>query len=292
MSNSKRHHFIPKFFIKGFTGPDGKVAVFNKIKNELDPIRKSPRQIFFEWNRNTFQVNGEKTDYVEKLYQFTEDQFAPLYKKIIRKDYKIRTQDFFPIIHFIGNCHYRVPSQDDSAEQRIFNSTNQELFLKILKKGSNEEAPKEMYERIRNDKSFIESTKLMLSVADFLNADLPSNFSNWKIYEAASEVQLHLIGDNPVVQKDSNYSNLFKSDFMFPLSSGKTLYHVNGNPIREMKPENRVAADLLLFIQSDKYVCGPDDSFLNAIAQKAKAYDNKEGIKYLKNQVFEAFGKN
>lgn len=289
MSISQRHHFIPKFFIKGFSGKDGKVAVFNKITNQLETVRKSPKQIFYEWNRNTFDVNGEKTDYVEKLYQFSEDQFAPLYKKIIRDNYKIQTQDFFPIIHFIGNCHYRVPSQDEAAEQRIFNSTNQDLFLKLLEPGKNKEAPNDLYKKIRNDSSFIESSKLMLSVSDFIKADLTSNFSNWKIYEAATDVQLHLIGDNPVILKNSESSNLFKNELLFPLSSGKTIYHVNGRSIKEMKPENRVAADILMFIQSDKYVCGPDQNYLGAIAEKAKIYKNEEGIKYLKNQVFEIF---
>lgn len=292
MTISKRHHFIPKFFIKGFTGSDGKLAVFNKTKNQLESSRKSPKQIFYEWNRNTFEVNGEETDYVENLYKFSEDQFAPLHKKIISKDYKIQTEEFFPIIHFLGICHYRVPSQDERAENKIKNSTNDELFFKILKKGSNEEASKDLYERIRNDSSFIESSKMMLAVSDFIKADLPSNFSDWKIYEAATNVRLHIVGDNPVILNTEKDPNLYKNELVFPLSNGKTLYHVNGKSIKEITPEHRVCADILMFIQSERYVCGPDNKYLGTIAHMSNLYNNPNGIKYLKEKVFEIFREN
>ncbi len=44
---TKRHHYIPEFFIEGFVGEDGKLAVFNKETGKLDKLRKSPKQVFF-----------------------------------------------------------------------------------------------------------------------------------------------------------------------------------------------------------------------------------------------------
>lgn len=46
MEITKRHHYIPEFFIKEFAGEDGKLAVFNKEIGKLDKLRKSPKQIF------------------------------------------------------------------------------------------------------------------------------------------------------------------------------------------------------------------------------------------------------
>ena len=36
MNITKRHHYIPEFWIKGFVGEDGFVSVFNKDKGELE----------------------------------------------------------------------------------------------------------------------------------------------------------------------------------------------------------------------------------------------------------------
>ena len=84
MSISKRHHYIPEFFIKGFAGEDRLLSVYNKQTAKLEPKRRSPKQIFFEWNRNTFSLNGEDSDFVEKLYQNREDKFSKTYKKIMK----------------------------------------------------------------------------------------------------------------------------------------------------------------------------------------------------------------
>jgi hypothetical protein len=57
MSVTKRHHYIPEFFIKDYVGDDKMVSVYNKITGKLDNLIKSPKQVFFEWNRNTFKIN-------------------------------------------------------------------------------------------------------------------------------------------------------------------------------------------------------------------------------------------
>ena len=46
------------------------ISVFNKETWKLDNNRKSPKQVFFEWNRNTFNINGK--DYDTALLYFGE----------------------------------------------------------------------------------------------------------------------------------------------------------------------------------------------------------------------------
>jgi len=69
MNLSQRHHYLPEVYLKGFTGNDGQLAVYDIRKKELKKGRFSPKQVFFEWNRNTFEIHSEKTDFLEISYR-------------------------------------------------------------------------------------------------------------------------------------------------------------------------------------------------------------------------------
>lgn len=48
MAKSKRHHYIPQFFLRGFTNEAGEYFIYDKIKDE---IRKSkPINTFLKIN--------------------------------------------------------------------------------------------------------------------------------------------------------------------------------------------------------------------------------------------------
>lgn len=123
MSITKRHHYIPVFFIKGYVGDDKMVSVYNKITGKLDNLRKSPKQVFLNGNRNTFKINGEDSDLFEKLYQFGETKFSKTYKKITgnRETFEFNAFEKLHLMYFISQLHWRVPNQDI-------------LFLEYIKK--------------------------------------------------------------------------------------------------------------------------------------------------------------
>ncbi len=54
MATSKRHHYLPQFYLRGFTDNKGEFYVFDK---QTEEIRKSnPLNSFFENHRNTANV--------------------------------------------------------------------------------------------------------------------------------------------------------------------------------------------------------------------------------------------
>lgn len=290
---SQRHHYIPQFMIKGFIGEDQKLAIFNKVKGKLDVLRKSPSQIFFEWNRNTFEINGEVSDFVEELHRFGESQFAPVYKKISQQNgsQPLNAKDLFALISFIGVTHWRVPKKDKEVALYLSQATNEDLFFNIRKKGTNEEAPEEMYSRIMNEPAFKESAKIIIAIRDYLSTFWLRKIDDWNIYYSSGNVELHfhLLGDDPVILREENESNIFKTELIFPLSKGKTVYHTNGKKLKELSPEHRVLVDVLIFLQADKIVCGPNSEYLNQIAQFAELYKNENDHKELKEKVFRIF---
>jgi hypothetical protein len=288
---SKRHHYIPQFFIKGFAGEDGLLSVFNKKNGRLEE-RKSPKQIFFEWNRNTFSLNGEDIDFVEKLYQHREDKFSRTYKKIIENQESIElpAYELMLIMYFITELHWRVPNQDDESEEYIKNLTPTNSILRIKDKDTGENVPIEVFNRIVNEPGFLKASKLMRATEDL--ADILKNVSihNWKLYYVApNNPQLHLLSDNPVILKENNNPNILKSELIFPLSKGKTIYHTNGKALKVIPAEYRLNVDVLAFIQAEKYVCGSNAQYLEDISNLAQHYNTEQRINDLKEKVFSIF---
>jgi hypothetical protein len=289
---SKRHHYLPEFYIKGFVGIDGKVSVYNKNKGKIENGRKSPKQIFFEWNRNTFELQGKKTDFVEGLHRFGENQFAPTYKKLIKNldGIALTAYDVFQLMLFISTIYRRIPSQDESAIEYIKNLKQENSFFGIRNKNTGENAPIEMFERIINEPSFMESSKIMRSMEDYFKVNRVETAKNWKLsYSPKNSPQLHLLSDNPLIIEGNSKNELLNRISIFPLSKGTTVYNTCNKIVNKVSPESTIYVDILTFIQAENLVCGPDKEYLKIISEFAKEYDTERKIELLKWKVFEIF---
>lgn len=292
MNKSSRHHYIPEFFRKGFTGEDGKIAVFNKLKDRIEKVRKSPKQVFYEWNSNTFNIKGNNTDFVENLHQFGEDKFAPTYKRLTEKleVIDLTPYELLELILFISTTHRRVPKQDEEMSKYVKNLSPNNKFFSIKNRKTGGKVSEDIFNRVVNEPAFIEGYKIMKAIEDYFGVEKNEKLKNWKLYYVPKDdVQLNLLSDNPLIVKDSNEENILKCESVFPLSKGKTVYHTNGKILNEIPAKNRISVDILNFIQSTYLVCGPNTEYLYAVSELAKNYDTKSRIQYLKDEVFEIF---
>lgn len=291
MNITKRHHYIPEFFIKGFVGDDKMVSIFNKETGKLDKIRKSPKQVFFEWNRNTFKINGEDNDFVEKLYQFEETQFSETYKKIIGNQdiFEFNTFEKLHLMYFISQLHWRLPSQDIEFLDHINKLNSEDSILLIRDKDSGENVSQKLFNELITNPPVSEAYKMIKSMGDFEELVKEVIIENWKLYSVEPNLpQLNLLSDNPILIRNPKI-NILKSELIFPLSKGKTIYHTNGKALNQIPAENRIRVDILAFLQSNKFVCGPKAEYLKDIATYAKFYDTKNKIDKLKENVFDIF---
>ena len=292
MGKSERHHYIPQFFIKGFVGDDGKVSVYNKETGKMDLTRKSPKQVFFAWNRNTFTVAGQETDFIEQIYQFSESKFSPTYKRLTEAPGPVEFTyvDSYHLIYFISEIHARVPNQDQEIFDYVKHLSPDNSLFKIRNKETGEIASKKVFDNIINEPAFIEASKMLKAIEHFFSAERDEKIDNWKLYLVPEEsVHLALLGDNPVILRNSAASNIVKSELIFPLSKGKTIYHTNGKTLKQIPPEHRIFTDILTFLQADKMVCSPSGEYLADIATMAEKYNSEDGIGFLKQKVFDIF---
>ena len=77
---SSRHHYLPEYYIKGFTNSDGLLYVYDKTKDKIIG-QKPPKSIFFEWDRNTVSNGIEKNSLIEEMMYGTTDSYcSPTFK--------------------------------------------------------------------------------------------------------------------------------------------------------------------------------------------------------------------
>lgn len=289
MNLSQRHHYLPEVYLKGFTDQDGKLAVYDIRKKELRKERFSPKQVFFEWYRNTFELNSEKTDFLELSYRNIDQNVAPTLKKLqsTSSDVELSSYEILNLIFFQAMTYWRVPSTDLEIINHVRTAERKDIFIKIINTVTDEEADDEMYNRIINEQSFIESYRIPKAIGDFLKATKKYILPNWKVTYPSRPSKLHLIGNNPILTLEDNFENILDTDSIFPLSSSKMLWHLNSGFPPMLSPENSVIVDQLIFLQSEKYVCGPDSNYLNAIAEMCERHPcNDKIIKCLKLKIF------
>jgi len=59
---SKRHHYIPEYYIDGFTDNNGFLCIYDKQKNKIIRNLRPPKSIFFEENLNSISVGANLSD--------------------------------------------------------------------------------------------------------------------------------------------------------------------------------------------------------------------------------------
>ncbi|VAX18283.1 hypothetical protein MNBD_NITROSPINAE03-1360, partial [hydrothermal vent metagenome] len=86
MSNSRRHHFVPKMLLKRFTDDDGYLYVFDKDQPKNNIERRSPKGVFWgPYFYTSRTVDGTKDTTLEDDFSKLESDTDPIIKKIVRQ---------------------------------------------------------------------------------------------------------------------------------------------------------------------------------------------------------------
>lgn len=108
MEQSSRHHYIPRFLIKNFADDKNMLWVYNKEQKRIVKTQRSPKAIFFEWDRNLFDVNGTLADNIEKMYADVDDMLSKTLDKIL-STHLITGSELTWMIFLVGLMKWRIP---------------------------------------------------------------------------------------------------------------------------------------------------------------------------------------
>ena len=223
-NESRRHHYLPEFYIKKFCNSDGKIFIHDKLHGKkvgnISP--KAPKSIFFEWDRNTINSDGKKTKIIEVIYREIEDQIAPYLSKLKSLEFKdngdlIDVAVLRNLIYLGYLTKWRVPEIDPLLDKLNSSQLSKELNF---------------FSQTEDDVLVYNSTMKPEFAKEINRLILPTDlFSDTEKYDKVFKDTFILtfpeplfLTDNPFVEFATNNNQKFPS-FIFPLTSNSLLIY-------------------------------------------------------------------
>lgn len=260
---SWRHHYLPVFYLKGFTKDSGLLKIYNvKEKRFLKNGKEfSPESFFFEKDANTIFFEDKRNDFLENSYSNFDNEMARLIEQIQKSDYSTNynvTEDDMPRMnHFVSLMYWRLPHRKNDLERFVKNNDLSSLGLKILDKGDNRFLEEE--EKIKNDSEFIKSYKYYNSLMDSIRG-----------YHCRTPYSIiptderfpYLCSDNPIIFESEN-PKVYEDDYLFPLT-GNRLF-IRAKKRDDFAPYLRMLVDMVIYKQAQKYVSCTDERYIQML---------------------------
>lgn len=280
--NSSKHHYLPEFYLKGFIDSNGQFSVFDYKKGHVKKGKYAPSTHFFEKNRNTIEFEGKKSDFPEQSYSNKDNRYSKLFQAIQNSKGipQLDTIQMLTLQEFVSNIFWRIPKND-----HLFNAefTSNPLFTKAFKfrdKTTGEEVNNEITEKIKSSEAFKKAFRVAASDLTFM-AHNSDDLNNWRISYSGGD--FHLCSDNPLILRDENVKDIFKTEFIFPLTKNHLLIRTFSDLTkRVLTPEFGVTTDITIFKQGKIYCSGARRDFLRTISLIAINYE----IPTLKHDLF------
>jgi hypothetical protein len=282
-NKSWRHHYLPVFYLKGFTNPRNKFKIYDVEQNRFIKNGKDfpPESYFFKKNGNTLAFNGELNDILETdFYSIFDSKISRLLNKINSAShtsrYNVSENDMPTLNHFVSLMYWRLPHQKNELEEliRVNNLNTLGLSIKI-KDGENDPV---LENEFKKNTEFIKGYKFYNSLMDSIrgvNCRTP-----FTILESTDKLPF-ICSDNPVIYEKQN-PKVFEDDYLFPLS-GNRLF-IKGNRRSNFDLYLRTMVDTLVFKQAKKNVCCTNEKSIEIMNEHFEK--SNLSIEELKFEIF------
>jgi hypothetical protein len=255
---SRRHHYIPQFFIRGFTNFQGFIYKYDKTNDRISKKALSPESVFFEKDRNSFSKDGVPISVIEdRFYSILDDEFA-------RKLQPVLTDNITDLVDkadinafltaFLINLFWRNPVADYAFERLFQESKITFTDSKVGQKTENTKREQEL----KNAPFYFKMKKAaMFSTA--IHKIIEENRRDGMFHQFWHfEPDTFLLGDYPILFRHvpSTYSDLMHMDYFFPLSSSR-LYSIHKKKAMSVdKREIQLINALVIDQAKHTVVCG------------------------------------
>jgi hypothetical protein len=262
MALSKKHHYLPVFYLKGFTNLNGKFSIYNYAKAKIEHKEFSPSMYFYD-NRNLIELNGTKDDYPETMYSVMDQRHSILIDNIRSQDDipKLSLEDMLLLQEFVSSIFWRLPSTDSYFTQQYKDNPEFTKKLKIVNESTGE-VDNEVTKNTINHIAFIKGIKPFMPI--ILKRDNNTDLENWQfIYDPLGNFTC---SDEPILFRNEKPKDIYDSEFIFPLSKNLLLLRTFKKINREELPAPVMALiQLLLFVQGSLYCCSANRDVLQRV---------------------------
>jgi hypothetical protein len=180
VSDPKKHHYVPEFYLKGFCR-NGKLWVYDRERATYDQL--PPEALGIKKNFYSFtDENGQRDVSAEKELSRVENAAAPVIRKLEAKQ-RITIKERCDLALFVSLMRYRVPDFRQEHEEwhdTVLKAIHKERFpsveavkAELVRQGheSDEEFARYIFEMIR-DETYDVKTNKPYSIAQMLDLGL------------------------------------------------------------------------------------------------------------------------
>ena len=136
---SKRHHYIPQYYLKCFTNENGLFYLYEVLRNRMDKNLHNTDSLFFEKNRNIIRYKGQISDIIENYYTDFDTIFANLFREIkngVFEEELFASNVLVCIKQFLALFLCRLPIIDEQMDFILdnmdFSKTRNVITVKML----------------------------------------------------------------------------------------------------------------------------------------------------------------
>lgn len=265
--DSSRHHYLPIFFINGFTNDLGKLFVYDKLKDEINQESKSPKSVFFEWDRNTINVTNDTESSVieDLLYTKLDSKCSEVIKHFNQPTFEnilLNEENMSAFLIFVIVLFWRIPFTDwavnDILDRAKINS--QSIDPDVLRK----------------DESFRKMQRIQLinhTIDQIIGA-----YQNFKIFSSVQQFNqdVFVLGDSPLIFKflPNKYQDFVTSEYFIAINSRRLYSSTQKEPIKYSITNIR-NYNYAVINQSNRYVvCANLDLLKSTIDNYKNIKDN------------------
>ena len=289
MNISKRHHYIPQFYLRGFTNENKTYFIFDKKKEE---IRETiPKNSFYQNKRNTSIIGNEKSVLLEDLYSQFDSVTAPELRKIQEstlENFSLEPEILHRIKMFITQIYWRIPENDEELDKVIDKLSFSETGFDIKNKEGKSVVTKELEEQLKNEDIFRKMYRIFIPLMSHNEKYKTTDYENWRVYFRGNKYQL--TGDNPlIIENFKDFSSLNK-ELLFPLSSNKIFIHTKRPKPKNLPSKFILEMDMMIIQQATRFVCCSDRFYLNYLIENLYSFSKNHGIEdKMKESLFNNF---
>lgn len=289
MSISKRHHYIPQFYLRGFTNENKTYFVFDKKTEEIRET--TPKNSFFQNRRNTSIIGNEKSVLLEDMYSHFDSITAPKLRKIQEstlENFKLEPEILHRIKMFITQIYWRIPENDEELGKIIDRLSFSETGFDIKDKEGKSVVTKELEKQLKSEDIFRKMYRIFIPLMSHKEKYKTKDFENWRVYFRGNKYQL--TGDNPlIIENFKDFSSLNK-ELIFPLSSNKIFIHTKRTKPTNLPSKFILEMDMMIIQQATRFVCCSDRFYLNYLIKNLYSYSKNHDIKdKMKESLFNNF---
>src|SRR6266481_2472986 len=118
MTVSRAHHYVPVFYLKGFTSPIPRDKEYLWVYEQGKPIRKSkPVNEAHERDFYAYEDEDGKRHDLEQPLSGIESTMAPLFRAIDDHSFRFHPEEFAALTEFIALMWVRGPIGKDFVNQ-------------------------------------------------------------------------------------------------------------------------------------------------------------------------------